>query len=261
LREEPTVDGLGVGVLSGLAYCGYDEASVLTRLRELVFGFEREIAGRAGKRRWAEKTAFDVFHLESIERLLGDTCRFVCVFRHGLDVVCSLKELCDGMDRYLGEVHTYVQRYPSPYEAFAHAWVDANASLLAFMARHPDACVRVRYEDLVETPAPVLGRIFDFLDEPTDVAAVIEGALEQTADFGLGDWKAYQRKTLDRSSMNRWSQLSKSTISRLGTIINPMLETAGYEPVPVRDEVSGDTARHRYSMSLMVGRMQEDRGK
>src|SRR3972149_7016175 len=69
LEEHRFSGGHSVGVANALAFSGYAEQEVDARLREFVFGFFREFSGREGKRRWAEKTAFDAFHLDEIEKL------------------------------------------------------------------------------------------------------------------------------------------------------------------------------------------------
>jgi protein-tyrosine sulfotransferase len=66
LAEQRFAGGLSVGVIPGLDFAGFSEAEVLERFREFLFSFWREIARRAGKARWAEKTAVDVFHLDAI---------------------------------------------------------------------------------------------------------------------------------------------------------------------------------------------------
>jgi hypothetical protein len=61
--------------------------------RRTLFSFLRDIAAQSGKPPWAEKTTVDIFHLDAIERICGDRCRYVCIVHHPLDVVCSLKDL------------------------------------------------------------------------------------------------------------------------------------------------------------------------
>ena len=251
LDEEPT-GAVPVGVVPGLAFSDVPETDVTRRLREFVFSFHRELTARSGKTRWAEKTAFDIFHIDNIERLLENSCRFVCVFRHGLDVVCSMKDLCDGMDRYLVELHDYIRAHASPYEAFAHAWVDSNQRLLQFIEDHPHRCVSLRYEDLLDDASTHLTRVFEFLGEPTDVPQLIETALGQTAAFGLGDWKTYDTKKLDRGSVDRWHELPKATITRLGEIVNPTLQALGYDTVATGRPANVQEEVQHYRASLMV---------
>ena len=55
LHEERFAHGLRIGVLSGLAFAGFDEAEVLARLRALVLGFLDDHARARGKPRWADR--------------------------------------------------------------------------------------------------------------------------------------------------------------------------------------------------------------
>jgi hypothetical protein len=255
LREEQSSEGLTIGVVPGLAFSGYTEAQILDRFRDLFFSFEREMAAQAGKPRWAEKTAFDAFHIDQIDRLIGDHCRYLCVTRHGMDVACSIKELSDAMDRYLAELHRYVQRWTSPLEAFAHAWVDCNRAILELRARRPLQCVSLRYESLLENPATELKRVFEALDEPADVEAVLGAAFSQGAEVGLGDWKTYMTAGLNKASVARWKSLPADVAARLSEIVNPMLVELDYPAVIIDKLSTGESARQRYRAMKMVNQM------
>ena len=91
LREEAIAGDVSVGVLSGLSFAGIAEQVVVARLRELVFGLLQDICRQCRKTRWAEKTAFNIFYLDQIEPLCCGSCRFLCLVRHPLDVVCSMQ--------------------------------------------------------------------------------------------------------------------------------------------------------------------------
>jgi hypothetical protein len=233
LEEQRFAGGLSVGVIPGLHFSGFEEAEVLERFREFLFSFWRDIARRAGKRRWAEKTAVDVFHIDAIERLCGPRCRYVALFRHPLDVVCSLKELSDKMESHLPEVFEYVRRRPSAYEAFAEAWAEGNTRLLQFAEAHPDWVVRVRYEDLTSDPVGELTRVFDFLEEPTDVQSLL-GSLHHTDSVGLGDWKTYARQEVTAGSVGRHRALSPWTVERLVPIVADVMARLDYDPMKSR---------------------------
>jgi hypothetical protein len=252
LQEELFAGGLAVGVVPGLDFSGFDEATVLERLRAFVFSFFRDIAARQGKRRWAEKTAVDIFHLDQIERLCAARCRFVCVFRHALDDVCSIKELADKMEMHMAELHAYVARHPAPYEAFAHAWVDANRRLLRFCSTYPDRSLRIRYEDLVTHPAEQLEQLCEFLGEPTDVRALLAAALGSRESAGLGDWKTYGMSAITAHSVGRWKQLSPWTIRRLAPIVRDVMDELGYDPIPVPAATPSDDDRRMQQISRMV---------
>lgn len=251
LQSETIAEGVDVGVLSGLEFAGFPEEVVLGRIREFAFGFHREFAARAGKRRWASKTAFDIFHLGEIERLCGATSRFVCIQRHGLDVACSLKDLCDTNGAYLAELHTYIKRHPRPLEAFSHAWVELTTALREFAARHTENAFLFKYEDLASNPEAILRQLASFAElEWSDqwLRDVFQGA----DDVGLGDWKTYATKAITAESVGRWRQQSRYAISMMGRICNPLLAEIGYETIAVEKERTPREARRRYEIGLRM---------
>jgi len=258
LRSDEIAEGVMIGVRTGLSYAGFSETEVLDRLRELAFSFHREHARRQKKARWAEKTAFDAFHLAEIEELCGDHAFFICVQRHGLDVACSLVELCDKNGGYLPELHEYIKKYPHPLQAFAHTWVDLTTTIRAFAKRHPRNALLVRYEDLVGEPEGTLRTILDFIGEEwTD--DLIRSGVKRKENLGLGDWKTYGKDSVENTSVSRWKQLSRTTVSKLGAIVNPTLVECGYEPVPTEAAPAGDdVARRRYELGLALNAMKRE---
>jgi protein-tyrosine sulfotransferase len=251
LRHERIAEGVRIGVLDGLGYAGFSAGEVLARLREFAFSFHREYAQRQGKPRWAAKTAFDAFYVDEIEQLCGDHAHFVCIQRHGLDVACSLEELCNKNGVYLKELHEYVIRYPAMLEAFAHAWVDLTRAIDAFAKRHPQNALQVTYESLIEHTAATMGRIMEFLGETWD-SSLADRALQNKGNLGLGDWKTYSHTAVDASSVGRWRELSRDTIGRLGAICNPTLTLCGYEPDEIDADRGADEARRRYEVGLLL---------
>jgi protein-tyrosine sulfotransferase len=203
LETETSGVGVQMGVPAGLAHAGFSEADVVEATREFVFGFQREIARRAGKPRWMEKNAFDAFHVEGTERLCGEHVVYVLLVRHGLDTAASMAEFCDRSGSHPLDLHRYVVAHKIPLEGFTHAWSDAVRALLALRARRPDRCILVKYEDLVARSDDEVGRILDFLGEPREPGLVAR-ALEDVGSVGLGDWKTYARAEVDVASRDRW---------------------------------------------------------
>ena len=253
LESERIAEDVEIGVLAGLGQVGFGRDEVLARLREFAFGFHRDHASRAGKPRWAEKTAFDAFHVPGIEALCGEHAYFLCVIRHGLDVACSLEELSAKNGGYLRELHAYVQRNPRPLEAFAQAWVDMTGAIRAFAARHPGNALLLRYEDLVARPADTVAEALEFVGEKFD-AAMLERALGSAGDVGLGDWKTYERAAIGTESVGRWKSLSRWTIGRLGEIANDTLRECGYDAVPLEVARDSNEAHRRYELGLLLSR-------
>ena len=253
LSSERGLDGMDIGVLSGLSFAGFESEDIVARLREFAFGLRREHASREGKRRWAEKTAVDAFHIEQISRLCGDHAYFICVTRHGLDVACSLREWCDRSQVFLDELHGYIRRYNSPLVAFCHAWVDVTNALRTFVDTHAANAVAVRYEDLVQDPQSEMTRILEFVGEDWDPALL---STSQSSELtGFSDWKALSRKAIDGSSTGRWRrELPDATIADLASIVNPTLADCGYESIEIRGDDSEEEARRRYELGLLLQR-------
>lgn len=256
LHEESFTHGLKIGVLTGLSYAGFSDTEVIGRLRAFAFGLLQESATRRGKARWAEKTAFDAFHVPAIRRICEGHVRFVCIQRHGLDVACSLVDLADKTGGYVEELHAYLRQHAEPLQAFAHAWVD-TATSIADVAQRDDA-IDLRYEDLVRDPQAVMRRVLEFLDEPWE-DGLVERALADAGQVGFGDWKTYARKGIDASSIDRWRRLPRPAQARLAEICNPLLQRLGYAPVVVESEDDED-ARRRYELGLLINRMKAEKG-
>ncbi|MCR9165206.1 MAG: sulfotransferase family protein [Nannocystaceae bacterium] len=256
LHEETFAQGLQIGALFGLGYAGFDEAEVLGRLRRFAFGFFEEHAAKAGKGRWAEKTAFDAFHVDAIRRLCSGHVKFVCLHRHGLDVAASLAELVDKTGGFVEELHRYVTRYPQPLEAYAHAWVDTAGAIEELAQSEGGEALSIRYEDLARDPEAVLRDVLTFVGEPWD-EGIVERGLGEASAVGFGDWKTYARAKVDTKSVARWKSLPRATQTMLAAVCNPTLERLGYEPVATEDEVDED-ARRRYELGLLLGRLKKE---
>ena len=257
LQTEQVGAGLEYGVLTGLSFAGFDSQTVLEELRRFMFGFHERYASSKGKRRWAEKTAVDIFHLGEIELLCGDHVQYVCVVRHALDVISSLYEFSNRGYTYLTELHAYIKRHPNMLEAFAHAWTEANADLLKFVERHPSTAILVRYESLVSDPASTIRDILAFLGEtyPDDL---LNNAFDANLEPGFGDWKSYRRQQIDSASVERWRALPKALVSRLAEICNPTLTALGYESVSVSPKDSPELARRKFEFALLSGSLHKE---
>jgi hypothetical protein len=248
LQRSPSLDGLDIGVISGLAFSGIDRSELLEPLRRLVFGLHEKIAG--GKPVWVEKTAFDIFYLDEIETLLAGHCRFICVVRNPLDVMVSVKDLVDGMDQILPELHVFVRRHASLYDAFAEAWIERMTALGAFMARRPDECLLLRYEDLVADPPAVLQRLTAFMGVEPAGAAMVAAAFSAKAKVGLGDWNTYATGEVGRDRVHRWrASLPPSTVARLLPRLEPLMHSCGYEPPRIGRTPDGEAAVRMYGLA------------
>ncbi len=103
---------------------------------------------RRGKRLFCDKSLGSARSAGLLQRIYP-RARFVCVYRHPMDMISSGLEACPwglngyGFDRYIAD---------SPGNAvlaLARYWLDNAIAIAAVEEAHPGQCHRVRYEDLV----------------------------------------------------------------------------------------------------------------
>ena len=251
LESEKTHAGLDIGALSGLNFAGINDEAVLTKLREFAFSFLDDFAAREGKQRWAEKTAFDAFHIHNIEHFIGEHALFVGIVRHPLDVAMSCIKFCDSMGFYPKDMHKYIVQYPHPIEAFAHSWLEVTKDLISLNERHPKHCKIYRYEDIVASTESTLTELLNFVGEEFE-PKMLEQGLSSEQSVGFGDHKSYQAKQVHNDSVGKWNSIPQYQIQKLAPVLNPMLERLGYPVIEVQQEITVAQAREQYSSSMKI---------
>lgn len=233
LHEDKT-DSLPVGVLAGTMFCGIPEDQTLGALRDLALGLHRRIADNRPV--MVEKTAFDIFHLDRLEQLFAGHAKFICVRRHPLDVVLSMRDLTREIGVQLDEMRPWISAEPSELAAYARAWVDRNAALDEFIARNSDACIEYRFEDLVADPVAVMSRIHAHLGLDPLAGEDLAGAMAGDGmRIGLGDWRIYGTKGIDKTRSARWErELSRNELARLVPILAAQMQRHGYDVPRIR---------------------------
>jgi hypothetical protein len=246
LLHEPIDGGMEIGVEAGLGMIGVDPAEVRRQLRTLAVGFLERHAAAQGKPVWAEKHPFDVFHLDAIEGLLGDSVRYLIVVRHPLDVVVSCRDLVAHTGRLFAELQVYAREDARPLCGFAAAWRDTTRALLALAARR--GAPILRYEDLVADPPAALGKALAALGEDLP-AGLVENALSRPGTLGFGDWTTWSKKTISGDRQQRWRELAPSALADLQDVLAGAGEAAGYPLVPVPPRASREDALRRLQLA------------
>ena len=164
---------------TGLVHLGHQVATVWSRVdgrsaapqaltqsavRSLL---QTMLAGRLaadGRRRWAAATVpAPRAGLDFFARVFP-AARFVCAHRSCDAVIRAVL----AVNRWgLGGDGTgfdgYVMKHPwSPAAAVAEFWADQAEALAGFEADHPEACLRVRYEDMAASPESTDSALADF---------------------------------------------------------------------------------------------------
>ena len=137
-------------------------AAALDTVRDTVDRLYGRYLARRGKPRWCDKSLDSQFNAELLAAMYPQA-RFVCLYRHCMDVIASGIEVCPwGVSRF--GFDAYVAQNPgNNVAAIGSYWADCARVILAFEESQPERCFRVRYEDLVTAPEEVTAGLLHFL--------------------------------------------------------------------------------------------------
>lgn len=257
LKEQATVEGPPIGVLSGLSFLGIEAEEVMAPLRAMVFGLQDRVANGAAVS--VEKTGIDIFHLETLETFLKGHARFILLIRNPLDVVASNVDLADAMGAELDDLFAETHGINGRHEAIARAWTERMAALDSFAERNPDDCHRLRYEDLVAAPAEKLAALVGFMELECEPAAMIRDAFAMSPRYGLGDFRVNETDGIRPIDPNSWrKRLPRAAASRIVPLLAPTMERHGYK-VPKTPRLPTREAAVR--QFVMAAQMKRELGK
>jgi hypothetical protein len=200
----------------------------LAAIRDTVDGIYGRYLRRRGKRRWCDKSLGSHHEAELAARLYPEA-KFICLYRHCMDVIASGVEACPwGLHRF--GFDGVAAQYPgNSVTAVGSYWLAAVRSIMAFESSHPDACHRVRYEDLVTAPEETAAAIFSFIGvEPVpDIAR----ACFQTPHEGNGpgDEEIWFTSGITADSVGRGVRVpAAGLVPEVRQGVNEMLGRLGY---------------------------------
>jgi len=183
-----------------------------------------------GKRRYCEKTMEAAKHAELLLRVFPGA-KFVCLYRHPMDVIASVIEACPWGLKGLGaEFDAYAAGSPgNPVLAIARYWADSTARILAVEDKFPERCHRVRYEDLVTDPETTASGIFEFIGVPQAPGISSSCFTPDRQRVGPADFKIWNTSKITADSVGRgWSvpafQIDPTVTARL----NELADRLGY---------------------------------
>ena len=186
---------------------------------------------RAGKVRWCDKSLGSAEWAGRFLELFPKA-KFICLYRHSMDVVSSLIEACPyglqgyGLDRFAA-AHS-----GNSVAAAADYWLNQTNAIAEFEHQHPDLCLRVRYEELVANPEMQAARIFSFLGEeqvPSITSACFAADREQ---FGPSDHKIWDTAGVHTDSVGHGARVPVAVMAKgLLEPMNTLLERLGYQAV------------------------------
>lgn len=209
----------------GLLGVGVDDDGLRQRLKAFAGDIFDDYARAKGKRRWFDKTPSYVDILPALHDIFGAECRYIMLYRHGLDVANSMATM-HGNDVERGPARRFAERFPASARLTnACYWAEQCEKMLAFEAAHPEQCFRIHYEDYSSEPARYLPPLFEFLGEAWD-PTVLEFYARQH-DHGLQDFKAAESTGFvpNTGSYRGWPQ---GEIDQAGEAVGVVLAKLGY---------------------------------
>jgi sulfotransferase family protein len=186
---------------------------------------------RRGKRRYCDKSLGTARFADLIKRVYPEA-KFVCLYRHPMDVIASGIEACPwGLNGY--GFDPYIAGTPGNVVfALARFWADNVTAIRAAEDQLKDACHRVRYEDLVADPEGVADGIFRFLGVPPAPGISAHCFSGDRERFGPADYKIWHTSRITADSVGRgWSVPAGMIAPHVLEQINGLTKELGYLPV------------------------------
>jgi len=186
---------------------------------------------RRGKRRYCDKSLGAAEHAD-ILRAVFPGAKFLCLYRHPMDVIASGIEACPwGLNGF--GFDAYADRSPrNTVMALAQFWAANVAMILAVEERFSECSYRVRYEDLVAGPEEVSDGIFRFLGVPPAPGLPEACFTAERERDGPSDYKIWHTSRIDPGSVGRgWSIPAALIGPALTATINTLADKLGYLPI------------------------------
>lgn len=187
-----------------------------------------------GKERWCDKSLDSFMHAELMAQVYPEA-KFICLFRHCMDVVASAVEACPWGLRGYG-LDPFVTQYPgNSVAAVSSYWLACAQAVLSFSDAHPGSCHLVRYEDLVTTPEETAAGILSFLGEQP-VPGITQACFDTPHEVnGPADGKIWFTSEVTAASMGRGTTVSAGSLPEpIRAGVNQVLGRLGYRPVDDR---------------------------
>jgi hypothetical protein len=186
---------------------------------------------RRVRRRWCDKS-LDTHLYAGLLMQAYPKAKFICLYRHCMDVIASGAEACPwGVHRY--GFDSFVAQYPgNTVAAIGAYWISCAQTIMKFEEEHPSSCHRIRYEDLATAPEETAAKMFDFLGLPQVPGITGDCFKVPHESNGPGDEKIWFTGQVTASSIGRGIRVPSGALPPpLLTEINRALATLGYRQI------------------------------
>jgi Sulfotransferase family len=200
-------------------------------IRRMVDEMTGSYLVRRGKRVFCDKSLGSARSADLLVQVYP-AARFVCLYRHPMDVIRSGLDACPwglngyGFDQYI------VGSPGNAVLALARYWLDNATAIAAAEEAHPGRCHRVRYEDLVADPEGVMAGVYGFIGvgaAPGVARGCFSGERER---FGPGDHKIWATSGISAGSVGSGESVPAAMIvPQVAAQVNELAARLGYLPV------------------------------
>ncbi len=205
--------------------------AAIAGVRETMDRMVGSYLARRGKKRYCDKSLGTARYAPLLARVYPQA-RFICVYRHPMDVIASGVEACPwGLNGY--GFDPYIAATPgNVVMALASFWADNARITLAAEDRLPGQCFRLRYEDLVADPEAVAAELFEFLGA-AQAAGISRACFSAERErHGPADYKIWYTSEITSRSVGRgWSVPTAMIAPQLLEVINELAGRLGYLPI------------------------------
>src|ERR1700733_8862971 len=205
--------------------------AAIAGVRETMDRMVGSYLARRGRKRYCDKS-LGTARCAPLLRRVYPQARFICLYRHPMDVIASGLESCPwglnsyGFEHYIGGSPT------NAVAALGRYWADHTAAVLAAETDFPARCHRVRYEDLVSGPEEVAARIFTFLGVAQAPGITSRLLSHERERFGRSDFKIWNTSHVRTDSVGRgWTVPAAMLPAALITSMNELNAKLGYRRV------------------------------
>lgn len=197
-------------------HMGFDDEFIRRQMKNLVNGIYGAHLQAMGKAFLIDKTPEYVRTLEFIDWLYEGKCKFVLIYRNGLDVAHSMNstpiEPLEG-NKTIDTAFEY--------------WKSDTATMLDWQARHPDRCHKVVYDKLCDDTEETLRGVMQFIGldfEPGQLHWY-----EHEHSRGAEDIKARRQRKINKSVQN-YLEWPEHTVADLKQRSTELHQAIGFDP-------------------------------
>jgi hypothetical protein len=221
------IEGAPLAAERDSAPLGVPDAAV-AGIRRMLDEMTGSYLARRGKRLFCDKSLGSA-RFASLLTQIYPGARFLCLYRHPMDVIQSGLDACPwgltgyGFDQYI------VGSPGNAVLALARYWLD-NARLISNVEQdYPERCHRIRYEDLVENPEEVMREVYAFIGVGP-ASGITQSCFSADRErFGPADHKIWATSRINGDSVGRGESVPAGLIvPQVTGAINELTATLGY---------------------------------